>query len=187
MILPIAIYGNPVLRKVAEEIDKDYPGLQEFIENMFETMYQSDGVGLAAPQVNKSIRLFVIDASPYGDEEPALKDFKKVFINAQILERSDEMQSFNEGCLSLPGIREDVKRHMRIKMRYYDENFELHEEVFEGTPAVIIQHEYDHTDGILFIDRLSSLKRRLLRNKLKAIEENKVRVNYKIIPNKKVK
>ena len=185
MILPIAIYGNPVLRKVAVDIDKDYPGLEELIRNMFETMYQSEGVGLAAPQVNKSIRLFVIDASPYGEEEPELKDFKKVFINAQIIERSDEMQSFNEGCLSLPGIREDVKRHLRIKIRYYDENFELHEDTFEGTPAVIIQHEYDHTDGILFIDRLSSLKKRLLRSKLKAIEENKIRVAYKTIPNKK--
>jgi len=185
MILPIATYGNPILRKKAKNIDKSYPELADLINNMFETMYQSDGVGLAAPQINRSIRLFVIDASPYGDEEPSLKDFKKVFINAQILERSQEMQYFNEGCLSLPGIREDVKRHLKIKMRYYDKDFVLHEETFEGISAVIIQHEYDHIDGILFIDRLSALKRRLLRNKLKAIEENKVKVNYRIIPNKK--
>jgi len=185
MILSIALYGHPVLRKKAENIDKNYPGLEELIRDMFETMYQSDGVGLAAPQVNKSIRLFVIDASPYGEEEPELKDFKKVFINAQIVERSEEMQQFNEGCLSLPGIREDVKRHLRIKMQYYDENFEYHEEEFTGTPAVIIQHEYDHTDGILFVDRLSALKKRLIRNKLKAIEENKVKVKYRTIPNKK--
>ena len=185
MILPIAIYGHPVLRKKAVDIDKDYPELDKLIEDMFETMYHSDGVGLAAPQINKSIRLFVIDASPYGDEEPALKNFKKVFINAQIVERSDEMQSFNEGCLSLPGIREDVKRHLEIRMQYYDENFEFHDEVFKGTPAVIIQHEYDHTDGILFIDRISPLRKRLIRSKLRAIEEGRVSVKYKIIRNKK--
>lgn len=185
MILPIAIYGHPVLRKKAVDIDKDYPELDKLIEDMFETMYHSDGVGLAAPQINKSIRLFVIDASPYAEEEPALKDFKKVFINAQIVERSNEMQSFNEGCLSLPGIREDVKRHLEIRMQYYDENFEFHDEVFKGTPAVIIQHEYDHTDGILFIDRISPLRKRLIRSKLKALEDGKISVKYKIIRNKK--
>lgn len=185
MILPIAIYGHPVLRKKAVDIDKDYPELDKLIDDMFETMYSSDGVGLAAPQVNKSIRLFIIDASPYAEEEPALKDFKKVFINAQIIERSDEMQSFNEGCLSLPGIREDVKRHLEIRMQYYDKNFEFHDETFKGTPAVIIQHEYDHTDGILFIDRISALRKRLIRNKLKALEYGKISVKYKIIRNKK--
>ncbi len=185
MILPIAIYGNPILRKKAKDISKDYPELEQLIQDMFETMYQSEGVGLAAPQINKSIRLFVIDASPFAEDAPELKDFKKVFINAHITEKSEDTQVFNEGCLSLPGIRENVKRHNTITIEYYDENFNFHKETFSGIAAIVIQHEYDHTDGILFIDRLSPIKKRLLQNKLKTIEQNKVKTNYSIIPNKK--
>lgn len=185
MILPITAYGHPVLRKVTEEIDEEYPKLDELIANMFETMYYSEGVGLAAPQVNLPIRLFVMDASPMGDEIEDFKDFKKVFINPYILDENGEEWSFNEGCLSIPGIREDVIRPDQIKIEYYDENWEFHEEEYDGIPARVIQHEYDHLDGILFPDRLSAIRRKLLRSKLNNISKGKVDVDYRMIFPKK--
>lgn len=180
MILPIYVYGQPVLRKVAVDIDKNYEGLADFIANMWETMYKSDGVGLAAPQVGKSIRLFVIDAEPFSEDDPSLKDFKKAFINAHIIERSEEEEAFTEGCLSLPNIREEVFRPSKIRIQYYDENWQYHDEYFEGVRARIVQHEYDHLDGIMFVDHLSSIRRRLLTGKLNAISKGKVDVAYKI-------
>lgn len=179
MILPIYVYGSPVLKKVAENIDPNYEGLNDFIKDLWETMYHADGVGLAAPQVGKSIRIFVIDASGFADDEPALQDFKKTFINAQILERTGDTYPFNEGCLSLPGLREDVYRESKIKIRYQDENFVEHTEEYEGVAARIIQHEYDHLDGFLFVDRLSALKKRLVRGKLAMMAKGKFSADYK--------
>lgn len=180
MILPIVAYGDPVLKKVAEEIDSDYPGLEKLIADMFETMYSSKGVGLAAPQINKSIRLFIIDASPFADEYPELEGWKKIFINPRILEEEGEEWDFNEGCLSIPGIREDVERKPELILEYEDENFELHEEKFDGVVARVIQHEYDHLEGVLFTDHLSPLKKRLLKGKLNDISKGIVDVNYKM-------
>ncbi len=180
MILPIVAYGDPVLKKVAEEIDSDYPGLEKLIADMFETMYSSKGVGLAAPQINKSIRLFIIDASPFADEYPELEGWKKTFINPRILEEEGEEWDFNEGCLSIPGIREDVERKPELILEYEDENFELHEEKFDGVVARVIQHEYDHLEGVLFTDHLSPLKKRLLKGKLNDISKGIVDVNYKM-------
>jgi peptide deformylase len=180
MILPIVAYGDPVLKKVADEIDSDYPGLEKLIADMFETMYSSKGVGLAAPQINKSIRLFIIDASPFADEYPELEGWKKTFINPRILEEEGEEWDFNEGCLSIPGIREDVERKPELILEYEDENFELHEEKFDGIIARVIQHEYDHLEGILFTDHLSPLKKRLLKGKLNDISKGIVDVNYKM-------
>ncbi|MGE0090731.1 MAG: peptide deformylase [Bacteroidales bacterium] len=179
MIYPIMIYGLPVLRKVAEEIDKNYPGLKEFIDDMWETMYYSDGLGLAAPQVGKSIRLFVIDGEPLEDESPELKNFKKVFINSKIIETSDITNSQYEGCLSIPTIREEVNRPLKIRLDYYDENFNHYDEWFEGMAARVIQHEYDHTEGILFTDKVSPIKKRLLKGKLASISKGKFAVDYK--------
>jgi len=173
------IYGSPVLRKVAKDIDKDYEGLDEFIENMFSTMYSSDGIGLAAPQIGKSIRLFVMDASPFEEDYPELKDFKKVFINAQITERSGEPYLFNEGCLSIPNLREDVERPEKIKIEYYNVNWEFCVEEYEGIVARIIQHEYDHLDGKMFTDRLSSLKKKMITGKLRNISKGKFNIDYK--------
>jgi peptide deformylase len=181
MIYPIVAYGHPVLRKDAEEIAKDYPNLSQLIENMFETMYHTEGVGLAAPQINLPIRLFVMDASPMGDEFEEFRDFKKAFINPYIVEEEGDEWSFNEGCLSIPGIREDVKRPDKITMEYYDVNWEFHRDTFQGIPARIIQHEYDHLDGIMFTDRLSPLKRRLLKTKLNNISKGKIETHYRMI------
>lgn len=180
MIYPIVIYGSPVLRKVAKEIDKDYPELDIFIGNMWETMYQSDGLGLAAPQVGKSIRLFVIDGSPLEEDDPALKDFKKVLINAEIVEKAGDNVTVNEGCLSIPLLREDVVRPSKIRLKYYDENFNFHDEWFEGMAARVIQHEYDHTEGILFTDKVAPIKKRLLKGKLQSIMKGKFKVDYKV-------
>ncbi len=180
MILPIVAYGDPVLKKVAEEIDGDYPGLEKLIADMYETMYSSKGVGLAAPQINKSIRLFIIDASPFADEYPEMEGWKKTFINPRILEEEGEEWDFNEGCLSIPGIREDVERKPELILEYEDENFELHEEKFDGVVARVIQHEYDHLEGVLFTDHLSPLKKRLLKGKLNDISKGIVDVNYKM-------
>jgi len=180
MILPIVAYGDQVLKKKAVDIDKDYPHLEELINNMFDTMYEANGVGLAAPQVGKSIRLFVVDASPFEDKEADLKDFVQVFINPIIVDESGEEWSFNEGCLSIPTVREDVMRKPKILVRYYDENFEYYEEEFEGLAARVIQHEYDHIEGKLFTDRLSSFKRTLLKGKLSDISKGKVDVDYKM-------
>lgn len=180
MIYPIVIYGSPVLRKVAQEIDENDPELEQFIEDMWETMYHSDGLGLAAPQVGKSIRMFVIDASPLEEEEPELKDFKQTFINAQIVERGEEEVNGSEGCLSIPNIREEVIRPSKIRIQYYDENFEYHDERYSGLLARVIQHEYDHTEGVLFTDKVAPLKKRLLRNKLLAVSKGKFKVDYKV-------
>lgn len=180
MIKPIIAYGNPVLRKVATDIDKEYPEIQKLIDDMFETMYASDGVGLAAPQIGLSIRLFVIDANAFEEDYPEGKGFKKVFINAHVIETSGEDWIFNEGCLSFPGIHEDVSRPSTVKIQYLDENFEEHIDTFSGICARVVQHEYDHLDGKCFIDRLNVLKRRLLSGKLSNIEKGKVHPHYKI-------
>lgn len=179
MFLPIYIYGSTVLRKIAVDITPDYSDLKKFIADLWETMYEADGVGLAAPQVGKSIRVFVVDATPWADEEPELANFKKTFINAQIYERFGEEWRFNEGCLSLPGIHEDVMRPEGIKIRYVDENFVEHDEEFTGYAARVIQHEYDHLDGKLFVDHLTPLRRTLLKGKLSALTKGNVRVGYK--------
>ncbi len=181
MTYPVYVYGTNVLRKKAKEIPEDYKGLKELIDNMFETMYSAEGVGLAAPQVGKSLRLFIVDASAVEeDDEEFQEDFKKVFINPVILEETGEEWLFNEGCLSIPLIREDVARKPKIRIQYYDENWEFHDEIFEGVKARIIQHEYDHLDGILFVDKLNPLRKKLLRSKLKAISKGKVDIEYKI-------
>ena len=193
MILPVVAYGDPVLRKVCQNIDKDYPNLETLIANMRETMYNASGVGLAAPQIGKAIRLFVIDASPFADDEDisekdrtALKDFNKVFINAQILEEEGDEWVFNEGCLSIPDVREDVFRQPKIKIEYQDENFDKHTEVLDGLAARVFQHEYDHIEGILFTDKLSSLKKRLIKKKLENISKGKIRADYRMrFPNAK--
>ncbi|MGS2763974.1 peptide deformylase [Sinomicrobium sp. M5D2P9] len=187
MILPIVAYGDPVLRKETKDIDEKYPELGELIESMFETMYNAYGVGLAAPQVGLPVRLFVIDASPFAEDEELkdeerelLKDFKKVFINARILEETGEEWAFNEGCLSIPNIREDVAREEKIKIEYFDENFVKHVDEYDGLVARVIQHEYDHIEGVLFTDKLSALKKRLLKGKLANISKGKVKVDYKM-------
>ncbi|KAB7531291.1 peptide deformylase [Flagellimonas olearia] len=187
MILPIVAYGDPVLRKVATDITKDYPKLDTLIPNMWETMYNAHGVGLAAPQVGLPIRLFMVDTSPFSDDEDLskeeqeqLKGFKKVFINAKIEEESGTEWDFNEGCLSIPDIREDVKRKPEVTISYLDENFEPHKETYNGLLARVIQHEYDHIEGVLFTDKLSSLKKRLLKNRLDKISKGKISVDYKM-------
>jgi peptide deformylase len=180
MILPIFVYGSPVLRKVSEDVPGDYPNLKSFINDMWETMYKSDGVGLAAPQVGRNIRIFVIDGTAMDDDDPSMHDFKKAFVNPRILEREGEPWVFNEGCLSLPNIREDISRPERITIEYYDEDFNFHREEFSGLKARIIQHEYDHLEGILLVDHISAIKRKLLAGKLNAISKGKVDVSYKI-------
>ncbi len=180
MIKPIYIYGSPILRKTAQEITPEYPNLKELLEDMFETMSHSEGIGLAAPQIGLPIRIFVIDASPLEDEHPDMKDFKRVFINAKILERTGDPVSYSEGCLSIPNIREDVERPESILISYVDENFTPHEERFEGIAARIIQHEYDHLDGILFTDMVSPIRRQLLKGKLSSISKGKVQASYKV-------
>jgi peptide deformylase len=188
MIYPIVVYGHPVLRKVAEEIDKDYKGLNQLIADLFETMYYSEGLGLAAPQIGKSIRIFVIDGKPAAEDEPALAEFKKVFINAHITERSGDLVPMNEGCLSIPNLREEVVRESHIRINYYDENWEFHDEVHDGYKARIIQHEYDHLDGVLFTDKINPLRRRLIKGKLTAISKGRFEADYKtILPGQKIK
>lgn len=187
MILPIVAYGDPVLRKVGEEITPEYPNLEGLISDMFETMYNAYGVGLAAPQIGKDIRLFIIDTTPFGEDEDlpkedqeALKGFKKVFINAKILKEEGEKWGFNEGCLSIPDVREDVYRHGTITIEYQDENFKTHTEVFTGLRARVIQHEYDHIEGILFTDLISPLKKQLVKRKLQNIMDGKARPDYRM-------
>ena len=181
MILPVTAYGHPTLRKKAEDIDQDYENLDKLIEDMFETMHYSNGIGLAAPQVNLSIRLFLIDATPYEKDIPEAKDFKKVFINAEIIEKSGEEKNMEEGCLSIPGIHEEVIRPSEVHVRYYDENWEFHDEKYSGMLGRIIQHEYDHIEGILFPDRLSTLRKTLLRGKLKDIAYGNINPGYKML------
>lgn len=186
MILPIRAFGDPVLRKVCRDIDADYPDLNILIDNMFETMAGANGIGLAAPQVGLDIRLFVVDVSPLSEDEDyaaiadELKNFRKVFINAKIFEESGTEWKFNEGCLSIPDVREDVKRKDTIVIEYYDEDFKKHKETFSDIRARVIQHEYDHIDGILFTDHLSSLKKKLVKGKLAKISQGDVSVNYKM-------
>ncbi len=188
MIYPILVYGHPVLKKVASDIEKDYHGLEKLIEDMFETMHYAEGLGLAAPQIGKSIRMFVIDGEPVAEDEPELAGFKKVFINAKIVEKVGDQVSMNEGCLSIPNIREEVKRESHIRLQYYDEKWEYHDEVFDGYKARVIQHEYDHLDGILFPDRINPLRRRLLKGKLTDISKGKFEADYNtILPGQKVK
>jgi peptide deformylase len=179
MILPMYLYGQSVLRKVAEPIDKDYPELQTLIDNMFETMYKSEGVGLAAPQIGLGIRVVVIDASPMADEEPSLANSKMALINPHIESFEGENVSMEEGCLSLPGIHESVTRKNTIHITYMDENFVEHDEVISGYLARVIQHEYDHLEGHVFTDRISPIRRQLITNKLQNIAKGKVNCNYK--------
>jgi peptide deformylase len=186
MVLPIVAYGHPTLRKVAREIDKEYPNLEGLINDMFETMHSSSGVGLAAPQVNLPIRLMVIDARPFAEENPEAKGFRRVFINPYIIEESGDTWSFNEGCLSIPDIREDVIRKPVVRIQYFNENWEFQDESYDGVIGRIIQHEYDHLEGILFVDKVSSFRKVLLRRKLQDISQGKVSVDYKMIfPNHK--
>lgn len=188
MTYPIVVYGHPVLKKIAVDIEKDYPELQKLIDDLFDTMYHSEGLGLAAPQIGKSIRIFVIDGTPVAEDEPELAGFKKAFINAHMVEKSGEKVPMNEGCLSIPNLREEVKRESHIRIHYYDENLEYHDEVFDGYKARIIQHEYDHIDGILFVDRINPLRKRLLKGKLTDISNGKFEVDFKtILPGQKVR
>ncbi|MEO8934183.1 MAG: peptide deformylase [Xanthomarina sp.] len=195
MILPIVAYGDPVLKKACEEITKDYPQLVALIDNMYETMNGAFGVGLAAPQIGLPIRLFVIDTTPFSEDEEltpeeqaALKDFKRTFINAKITQEEGDEWAFNEGCLSIPDVREDVFRKPVITIEYQDENFEYHSETFDGLIARVIQHEYDHIEGVLFTDKLSTLKKRLIKSKLLNIAKGKISVDYRMrFPNQKKK
>ncbi len=180
MILPVVAFGDPVLREVGIDISKDFDGLPKLIENMWETMYGAEGVGLAAPQIGKSIRLFVIDASPFAEDEPGLEGFKKVFINAEILEETGEEWAFKEGCLSIPGLRDNVKRQETIKIKYFDEQFKEHIEEYSGFAARVIQHEYDHIDGILFTDIINPLKKQMIKRKLTDISKGIVKVGYRM-------
>ncbi|MHB8259701.1 MAG: peptide deformylase [Bacteroidia bacterium] len=193
MILPIVVYGDPVLRKVGVSIDKHYEGLESLIANMFETTYNAKGVGLAAPQIGKSIRLFIADTSPFAEideeeeeeeqkmskkEQEFLKNFKRVFINAKILGEKGEGWKFNEGCLSIPKIREDVERKSIITIEYYDEHFKKQIETLDGLAARVVQHEYDHIEGKLFTDRISPFKRKILAGKLNDISNGKFSADY---------
>lgn len=192
MVLPIVAYGNPVLRKTGKEISPDYPGLSELITNMWDTMYNSNGVGLAAPQINKDIRLFVMDSIQIleGMEEDERKEYpgdegyKGVFINAQIIHRDGDEWPYNEGCLSIPKIREDILRQETIHIRFMDENFKEQTLTFKGITARVIQHEYDHIEGKLFIDYLKPLKKSLLKRKLNDISKGKISVDYRMMFNK---
>ena len=187
MILPILGYGSPVLKKVAIDISPKYPNLNKLISNMWDTMYAANGVGLAAPQIGLSVRLFVIDATPFLDDENmsdfelnSIKNFKKVFINPKIIEENGNYWDFNEGCLSIPEIREDVSRRSKIVIEYFDENFQSNKLALSGLAARVVQHEYDHIEGILFIDHISSLKKRLIKGKLNNISSGSIKVDYEM-------
>jgi peptide deformylase len=187
MILPIIAYGDPVLRKVATDVSPEYPKFTELLKNMYETMYNAYGVGLAAPQIGMPIRVFLVDTSPFAEDETLspeeqqqLKDFKRTFINAKIIEETGDEWSFNEGCLSIPNIREDVFRKPNIKIEFQDENFETHVEEFDGLLARVIQHEYDHIEGVLFTDKISNFKKRLIKGKLTNISKGKISIDYKM-------
>ena len=187
MILPIIAYGHPVLKRKAEVINKDYPKLKELIENMFETMYNASGVGIAAPQIGLSIRLFIVDTNPFGEDDSLsdndrnqLKSFKKIFINPVIIDEKGDEWSFEEGCLSIPNIREGVLRQKQITIQYHDENFNKHTDSFDGLLARVIQHEYNHIEGVLFTDKLSSFKKQLLKKKLLKISSGKLSFDYEM-------
>ncbi len=195
MILPIVAYGDPVLKQKAKEITEDYPNLKDLIANMHETMYKAFGLGIAAPQIGLAIRMFIVDTSPFaedeglGDEERVfLETFKYVFINPTILEESGDEWAFNEGCLSIPDVREDVFRKPKIKIEFYDEDFKKHMMELDGLAARVVQHEYDHIEGVLFTDKLSALKKRLIKSKLTNISKGKVSIDYRMrFPNQKKK
>jgi len=195
MKLPIIAYGDPILRKVGKDISADYADLEKLITDMKDTMYNAFGVGLAAPQVGKSIRLFIVDTAPFSEddeldehEKEFLENYKRVFINPKIIEETGDEWAFNEGCLSIPDIREDVFREETITIQYLDEDFKEHTETLNGIVARVVQHEYDHIEGILFTDKLSSLKKRLLKKKLDNISKGKIDVDYKMrFPNQKRK
>jgi len=187
MILPIVAYGDPVLRKIGKDVPNDFPKLKDLIMNMWETMYNAKGVGLAAPQIGLPIRLFLVDTSPFADdqdfspeEQKKLSGFKKAFINAHIEEETGKEWSFNEGCLSIPDIREDIKRKDTITISYVDEEFESHTETYDGLLARVIQHEYDHIEGVLFTDKLSPLKKRMLKGRLNNISKGNIIVDYRM-------
>jgi peptide deformylase len=187
MILPIVAYGDPILRKVGVEIDNEYPKLEVLIENMQDTMHGAFGVGLAAPQIGLAIRLFLVNTLPFAEDESLteeeqnmLKNFKRIFINAKIIEEEGDEWAFNEGCLSIPDVREDVFRQPKIKIQYQDENFKTHVEEFDGLIARVVQHEYDHIEGVLFTDKLSSFKKRLIKGKLVNISKGKIKVDYRM-------
>jgi peptide deformylase len=187
MLLPIIAYGHPVLKRKAEVINKDYPKLLELINNMFETMYNANGVGIAAPQIGLSIRLFIVDTNPFSEDETLsdeersqLKSFKKIFINPIIIDEKGDEWSFEEGCLSIPNIREGVLRQKQITIQYHDENFNKHTDSFDGLLARVIQHEYDHIEGVLFTDKLSSFKKQLLKKKLLKISSGKLSFDYEM-------
>lgn len=195
MILPIVGYGDPILRKKCEDIDADYPNINALVDDMFETMRHASGVGLAAPQVGLGIRLFVVDCSPFGEdddlspeEQDYLRAFQRTFINARITKEEGKEWSFNEGCLSIPGVRENVKRKPVVTIEYLDENFKKHTEILDGYAARVVQHEYDHIEGVLFTDKLSGLKKKLNNKKLQNIMDGKVFTDYKMkLANKRSK
>lgn len=187
MVLPVYVYGMSVLRKIAPDIPEDFENLDQLIEDMFETMHASDGVGLAAPQIGKSLRIFVVDTTPMAesDKDPELENFRKVFINPYIIEEWGDPWAFEEGCLSLPNIREEVTRPSQVSIEYYNENWELKEEVYDGIRARVIQHEYDHLDGKLFVDRINPIRRKLLSARLKAISQGRADCEYRMVYPKK--
>lgn len=187
MIIPIVAYGDPVLKKKAKNITPEYPKFSELIENMYETMYEAHGVGLAAPQIGLPIRVFLVDTTPFAEDESytpeeqeQLANFKKTFVNAEILEEEGEEWAFSEGCLSIPGINEDVFRKPTVTIKYQDENFKEYTETYDGLIARVIQHEYDHIEGVLFTDKLSSLKKRLIKGKLLNISKGKCSAEYRM-------
>lgn len=180
MILPIYLYGNPVLRKKSVDINKDYPNLDKLIENMFETMYKADGIGLAAPQIGLNINLITIDANVLAKDEPELEGFKKVFINPKITFNTEDTIAIEEGCLSVPGINESVNRIDNLTIEYFDKDFNKITENLKGYPAIIIQHEYDHLNGIMFVDKISPIKKRFIKTKLNNIAKGKVPTSYKV-------
>ena len=179
MILPIYLYGQPVLRKEAEDVPRDYPELKQLIDNMFETLVQAEGCGLAAPQVGLGLRLFIVDGTELAEDYPECANFKKVFINPEMVERSEEKITYSEGCLSLPGISENVIRPQKIRIRYYDENWQEHEDELSGFDARIVQHEYDHLEGNVFTDRISPIRRQFVNGKLQKIAKGKTMGKYK--------
>lgn len=188
MVYPIVVYGHPVLRKIAVDIDENYPGLDQLINDLFETMYHAEGIGLAAPQVGKSVRIFVIDGAPAAEDDPSMEGFKRAFINARITEKKGELLPMSEGCLSIPNLREEVNRESHIRIEYFDQNWEFHDETYDGYKARVIQHEYDHLDGVLFPDRVGPLRKRLLKGKLNAISKGIFEADYKtILPGQKIK
>jgi len=178
MILPIIAYGNPILRKKCENISRNYNKLNDLISNMWDTMYASSGVGLAAPQIGLSIRIFIVDASPFSDERLKLSTFKKVFINPELITTTNKLNTFNEGCLSIPDVREDVIRENEIIIKYYDENFNKHELELNGLRARVVQHEFDHIEGVLFTDKLSTFKKKLIKGKLNNISKGNIKSDY---------